>query len=82
MATPAPAAALGPAGGGLGTLAVGAEADVTILRLEEGRFSLTDSAGTAREARQQLVPIAVVRAGQAVSIQPLVTMPPVGISPG
>ncbi len=82
MATTAPAVALGPAGRSLGTLAVGAEADVTILRLEDGRVALTDSAGTAREARQQLVPIAVVRAGQSVPIQPLVTTPPVGISPG
>jgi len=82
MATVAPAAALGPAGLSLGTLAVGAEADVTVLRLDEGRVSLTDSAGTAREARQQLVPIAVVRAGQSVPIEPLTTEPPAGISPG
>lgn len=82
MATTAPAAALGAAGAGLGTLAVGAEADVTVLRLEEGRFALTDSAGTVREGSQRLVPIAAVRAGQPVSIQDLVTAPPVGISPG
>lgn len=82
MATTAPAAALGPAGAGLGTLAVGAEADVTVLRLEEGRFALEDSAGTVREARQRLVPLAVVRAGQRAPIEPLVTEPPVGISPG
>ncbi len=82
MATTTPAATLGPAGLGLGTLAVGAEADVTILRLEEGRFDLTDSAGTTREARQRLVPVAAVRAGRRVSIVPLVTEPPPGISPG
>ena len=82
MATTAPAAALGPAGRSLGTLAVGAEADVTVLRLEEGRYPLTDSAGTVREARRRLVPIAVVRAGQPVPIVPLVAVPPVGISPG
>jgi dihydroorotase len=81
MATTAPAAALGPESG-LGSLAVGAEADVTVLRLEEGRFELTDSAGTTREATQRLVPVAVVRAGQAVPIQPLVSVPPPGISPG
>ena len=82
MATTAPAAALGPAGAGLGTLAVGAEADIAILRLEEGRFDLTDSAGTTREARQRLVPVAVVRAGQRGPIAPLAPEKPVGISPG
>lgn len=82
MATTAPSGALGAAGSGLGTLAVGAEADVTVLRLEEGRFDLADSAGTIREARQRLVPVAVVRAGKPVPILPLVTIAPAGISPG
>jgi dihydroorotase len=82
MATTAPAAALGTAGSGLGTLAIGAEADVTVLGLEEGRFDLTDSAGTTREARQRLVPVAVFRAGQRVPIEPLVTEKPAGITPG
>ncbi len=81
MATIAPAAALGR-GAELGMLAVGAEADVTVLRLEEGRFELTDSAGTVREAGQRLVPTAVVRAGRQVPIVPLVMEPPAGISPG
>ena len=82
MATTAPAASLGAAGQSLGRLAVGTEADVTVLRLEDGRFTLTDSAGTAREARQRLVPTAVVRGGRAHPIHALVTVPPVGISPG
>lgn len=82
MTTTAPAAALGAAGRGLGTLAVGAEADVTVLALEEGRVALTDAAGTVREASRQLVPVAVVRAGQRVPIQPLVRERPPGISPG
>jgi dihydroorotase len=81
MATTAPATALGR-GNRLGTLAVSAEADVTILRLEEGRFDLTDSAGATREARQRLVPVAVIRAGRQRPILPLVTVPPSGISPG
>jgi dihydroorotase len=80
MATTAPATALGR-GNRLGTLAVGAEADVTALRLEEGRFDLTDSAGATREARQRLVPVAVIRAGRRQPILPLVTVPPSGISP-
>jgi dihydroorotase len=80
MATTAPATALGR-GSRLGTLAIGAEADVTALRLEEGRFELTDSAGATREARQRLVPVAVIRAGRQRPILPLVTVPPSGISP-
>lgn len=80
MATTAPATALGR-GNRLGTLAVWAEADVTVLRLEEGRFDLTDSAGATREARQRLVPVAVIRAGRQQPILPLVTVPPSGISP-
>ena len=81
MATTAPAAALGRAPG-LGSLAVGAEADITILRVEEGRFELTDSAGMTREARQRLVPVAVIRAGLQQPIVPVATVPPAGISPG
>ncbi len=82
MVTHAAAAALGPAGVGLGSLRVGGAADVTVLRLEEGRFDLTDSAGTTRQAAQRLVPVAVVRDGRRVPIEPLVTEPPAGISPG
>jgi dihydroorotase len=83
MVTTAPAAALGAkATPGLGTLAVGGEADLSVLRLEEGRFELLDTGGTMREAHQRLVPIATVRAGRSVPIQPLVTEPPAGISPG
>jgi dihydroorotase len=82
MATTAPAAALGAAGRHVGTLTVGAEADVTVLELCEGRTTLVDSADTGRDARQRLVPVAVVRAGRRVPIQPLVTEPPSGISPG
>jgi dihydroorotase len=81
MVTAAPASTLGMTGR-LGTLAVGSDADVTILRLEEGRFDLVDSAGDVREARQRLVPVDVVRAGVRMPIQPLVTEPPAGVSPG
>jgi dihydroorotase len=82
MATTAPAASLGAAGRPLGTLAVGAEADITLLRLEEGRFTLTDSAGATRDAHQRLVPIRVVRAGVEHPIQEPVRTPPAGVSPG
>lgn len=82
MVTTAPAMSLGAAGPGLGRLAVGAEADVTVLRLEEGRVALMDSAGATRDAERRLVPIATVRAGRPVPVAPLTTTPPAGISPG
>lgn len=66
MATAAPAAAIGRSGS-LGTLAVGAVADVAVLRLQEGRFTLTDARQATVEARQRLVPMATYRAGQRVA---------------
>lgn len=81
MVTSAPAATIGMAGR-VGSLAVGSEADVTILRVEEGRFDLVDSAGEVRVARERLVPVAVVRAGVRIPVQPLATQPPAGVSPG
>ena len=81
MVTTAPAATLGMTGQ-IGSLAVGSEADVTVLRVEEGRFDLVDSAGDIREARRRLVPVAVVRAGVRMPIQPLISEPPAGVSPG
>jgi dihydroorotase len=83
MVTTAPAAALGAsAPAGLGRLAVGGEADITVLRLEEGRFDLADTAGAVRTAGQRLVPVATVRAGRPVPVLPLVTVPPTGVTPG
>jgi dihydroorotase len=66
MATAAPAAAIGRSGA-LGTLTVGAAADVAVLRLEEGRFTFTDSREATVEARQRLVPVATYRAGRRVA---------------
>jgi len=81
MASMVPARALGR-DSDLGRLAVGNEADVTVLRLEEGRFDLVDAAGTTRVARQRLVPVAVLRSGRSRPIEPLAAVPPSGISPG
>ena len=50
----------------LGNLDVGAEADVTVLALEKGKFGFVDSAGARRDATQRLVPELTVRAGQVV----------------
>jgi predicted amidohydrolase len=47
----------------LGTLKVGAEGDVTIMRLDEGRFPLTDSRGVSVDARQKLNHVRTVRGG-------------------
>ncbi len=80
MATTAPATALGPVGSGLGRLAMGGEADVTVLALEEGRTLLVDSQGIAREADRRLVPKVVLRAGASTPIEPLIAQPPRGIA--
>jgi predicted amidohydrolase len=46
-----------------GRLAVGRQADVALLRLEEGRFELTDVEGQVRIARQRLAAEAVFKRG-------------------
>jgi dihydroorotase len=65
MATTAPAEAIGRKAE-MGTLAVGAVADMAVLRLEEGRFEFTDSGGVSVEGRQRLVPVATVKRGRQV----------------
>jgi dihydroorotase len=49
-----------------GHLDVGAEADVTVLRLEKGQFGFMDSAGARRDGTQRLVAEMTLRAGQVV----------------
>lgn len=58
------AAAAIPAFTGLGTLAVGAEADVAVFELREGDFEFVDNERTVRRGRQKLVPSAVVAGGR------------------
>ena len=65
MATSEPAVVIGRPGA-FGTLAVGAEADVAVLRLDERPVTFTDSWGDTVEGRQQLVPVATIRAGRRV----------------
>ena len=62
--TETPARAIG-ASGHLGTLAPGAVADVTVLRLEQGDFDFTDAPGETMKAGARLVPVWVVRDGVA-----------------
>ncbi|MEX0593232.1 MAG: amidohydrolase/deacetylase family metallohydrolase [Balneolaceae bacterium] len=50
----------------LGNLTEGAEADVTILRLEEGTFGFVDSAGLRKNSDQKLTAELTIRAGEVV----------------
>lgn len=62
MATVRPARAIGRAGD-LGRIAVGGLADLSLLRLVEGRFTFRDTRGESRMADRRLEPVATVRAG-------------------
>ncbi len=50
----------------LGHLSVGAEADVAVLRLEQGQFGFLDSAGARREGKQRLTTEMTLRKGVPV----------------
>jgi dihydroorotase len=50
----------------LGHLDVGAEADITALRLDKGQFGFIDSAGARKDGTQKLTCELTVRAGQVV----------------
>jgi dihydroorotase len=49
---------------GLGTLREGAEADVAVFSLEEGRFEFVDSVKEKRVGNRKLVPVATVKTGK------------------
>ena len=51
----------------LGTLKVGAEGDATIMRLEEGSFTLTDSFGRTVTASEKLAHVQTVKGGRVYS---------------
>jgi len=65
MVTAAPAEVVGMQGR-LGTLKTGAEADLALFELAEGRFEFADVAGETRTGRWKLVPRGVIRAGRVV----------------
>jgi len=50
----------------LGSLSVGSEADVAVLRLEQGKFGFVDSLGGRMEGSQKLVCELTLRAGRVV----------------
>lgn len=47
----------------LGTLRIGAEADVTLLRVEDGRFTITDAVGRSVTAERRLRHVTTVKGG-------------------
>jgi dihydroorotase len=65
MTTANPAAALGMSDE-LGSLRVGREADMSILRLAHGEWEFSDSFGDTLRGDEALVPIATVRSGQII----------------
>lgn len=65
MATLGPARAIGH--GELGSLTVGTDADATILQLQDGPWTLTDSFGRTEVANRGVVPIGVVRSGRFIA---------------
>lgn len=48
----------------IGTLKPGAEGDVSIFELREGRFTFTDANGMRRHGRHTLTPVVTLRAGE------------------
>jgi dihydroorotase len=61
--TQAPARTMG-LGESLGTLRPGAIGDVTILSLDEGKFTFTDSEGATTQAQRRLNPVKVIKGGR------------------
>lgn len=53
----------------VGTLRVGADADVSIIELREGPVTLKDARGATRQGNQLLVPVETLRAGRRYSPQ-------------
>jgi len=65
LSTTSPAALMGHAAT-LGSLAVGREADITLFKVVDGTFDLTDSEGETEQATRHLDVQYTVRAGQVV----------------
>ena len=67
FATSNPAAAVGLSTR-LGTLKVGAVADVSMLRIAHGSYELMDAEGATRTSGRMLVPVETIRAGRRVTL--------------
>jgi dihydroorotase len=61
-----PAKALGMADT-LGALAVGREADVSVLDVVEGDWEFSDSSGARFKGTQAIVPVVTIRAGEVIA---------------
>lgn len=75
-----PAKAIGMIGQ-IGTLAPGADADVSLLRLAEGTWPLADAAGRVEVVCERLEPVSVIRAGHIYPCAPSVYGEPKNASP-
>jgi dihydroorotase len=51
-------------GASIGSLKPGAEADVSVLELKEGKFTFTDSDGKSRMGRSKLAAVKTVKGGK------------------
>ena len=56
-----------PAFSGLGTLRVGAPADVALFEIAQGSFAFVDNVNATRSGRQKLVPHAVIAGGKRIA---------------
>lgn len=54
----------------IGTLRPGADADVSVFDLQEGRFDFVDSFGQTRSGKQRLMPVVTVRGGREFLPEP------------
>ena len=63
--TAKPAEVLGKLGE-IGTLKIGSCADITILKLQKGRFPLLDTLGEVRCGQERLITVGVIRGGDVV----------------
>ncbi len=58
------AAAAFDLGAKVGTLQPGAEADLSVLELQEGEFTFTDADGQSRPGKQKLAPVVTIKGGE------------------
>jgi dihydroorotase len=66
MCTANPARAIG-VDGRLGSLAVGRQADVSILRIREGEWTVHDTVGGSMRVSQAVMPVMAVKRGEVFS---------------
>src|SRR5215471_17493277 len=66
MCTANPAKAIG-AEGRLGSLAIGRQADISVLRIEEGDWLVYDVLGASLQVKQAVVPVLTVKRGEVFS---------------